>query len=337
MQGLERVLAQVSLFEHLRPDEIGRIAARFRVETIAPGTTRTFAEDAGEARMIVVVRGQVTLEVDSPAGTLRSTLEPGDRHGDLALLTRAWRVVHVAAPADGEAVVATIDRPALDSVLDDFPASALPLATELASELRSRQDVARQLLELHAERLPAEELRAAVDERRRALARRGARVVRTGPRALFRHLVVQQGEEPPFWMLVGFVLSLGLARLTVFLILHFHLEHQLFALVKDPHDPNPMHVHHFNYGLVLIGLSGLAALFPFGRRALRALALAFGFGCGLVFDEFALFWNLNPEYAQSASLVAAAAACAVLVQLVWFRRFWGAIGRRAWRTMWGAR
>jgi hypothetical protein len=88
---------------------------------------------------------------------------------------------------------------------------------------------------------------------------------------------------------------------------------------------------------VLIGLSGLAALFPLGRRALRTLALAFGFGCGLVFDEFALFWNLDPEYAQASSLYAAATATVVLVQLTWFRRFWAALGRRAWLAVRGAR
>jgi hypothetical protein len=214
---------------------------------------------------------------------------------------------------------------------------ALPLARELASELRSRQDVARQLMELHAEGLPPEELRSAVDERRRALSRRGARVVRTTPRTLFRSLVVNKGAEPPFWMLAGFIVALAGARLTVFFILHFHLEQQLFALVKTGNDPNPMHVHHFNYGLVLIGLSGLAALFPFGRKALRVLAAAFGAGCGLVFDEFALFWNLNPNYAQEASIVAAAAATVVLVQLVWFRLFWVALARRVWLTVRGAR
>jgi CRP-like cAMP-binding protein len=336
MQGLEEMLAQLSLFEHLRPDEVGRIAARFHVEELPAGRTRTFEATLEHARMLVTVWGHVVIEVDSPVGTLRSELEPGDRHGDVALLTGVPHAVRATA-ADGDAALATIDRAGLDAILDEFPAMALALATELASELRVRQDVARQLLELHAEGLPAEELLAAVDERRRSISRRGARVVRTGPGAMFRRLVVQQGAEPPFWMLVGFVVSLGLARLTVFLILHFHLEHQLFALVKDPNDPNPMHVHHFNYGLVLIGLSGLAALFPFGRRALRLLALAFGFGCGLVFDEFALFWNLNPEYAQTASLVAAAGAAAVLVQLVWFRRFWGAVARRAFLALRGAR
>ena len=336
MQWLEGVLAQLSLFEHLRPDEIGRIAARFHVEALAAGQTRTFEATAEGARMLVAARGRVAIEVDAPVGTLRSVLEPGDRHGDVALLSGLRYRVRATA-ADGEAVLATIDRAGLDAVLDDFPAVALPLATELASELRGRQDVARQLLELHAEGLPPDQLRDAVDERRRNISRHGARVVRTGPGAMYRRLVVQQGAEPPFWMLVGFLVSLGLARLTVFLILHFHLESQLFALVKDPRDPNPMHVHHFNYGLVLIGLSGLAALFPLGRRALRLLALAFGFGCGLVLDEFALFWNLNPEYAQTASLVAAAAAAAVLVQLVWFRHFWAAIARRAFLAARGAR
>jgi hypothetical protein len=98
-----------------------------------------------------------------------------------------------------------------------------------------------------------------------------------------------------------------------------------------------MHVHHFNYGLILIGASGLAALFPFGRRGLRLLAFAFGIGCGLVFDEFALFWNLNPEYAQSLSLIAAAIMVSVLVQLTYFRRFWAALGRRFFYVMGGHR
>jgi CRP-like cAMP-binding protein len=336
MFDVEAVLAQLSMFEGLRPDEIGRLAARFRIETLTAGQTRDFAATPEAARMLVVVHGHVDLEVDSPAGKLHSRLEPGDRHGDIALLSGTLLPVRVTA-SEGEATLATLDRAGLDALLDEVPAIALPLASELSSELRARQDVARQLMELHAEGLPAEQLRHAVDERRRALSRRGARVVRTAPRALFRRLIVQKGAEPPFWMLAGFIVALAGARLTVFFILHFHLESQLFALVKTANDPNPMHVHHFNYGLILVGLSGLAALFPLGRKALRVLAAAFGAGMGLIFDEFALFWNLNPNYAQEASLVAAGAAIVVLVQLVWFRRLWVALLRRAWLTVRGAR
>ena len=213
---------------------------------------------------------------------------------------------------------------------------ALPLASELASELRTRNDSVRQLLELHAEHLPTDELVSAVAERRDVIRRRGATVARLSPRALFRWLVVQRGEDPPFWMLVGFLVSLASARLVVHLILRYHLESQLFALVQGK-DPNPLHVHHFNYGLVLIGSAGLAALFPLGRKALRLLAFAFGAGCGLVFDEFSLIWNLNPEYAKSSSLIASGAAAAVLAQLAYFRGYWHALARRTWQGLRGWR
>jgi hypothetical protein len=36
---------------------------------------------------------------------------------------------------------------------------------------------------------------------------------------------------------------------------------------------------------------------------------------------------LNPEYAQSLSLITAAIAAVVLVQLTYFRKFWVAIAR----------
>ena len=171
-------------------------------------------------------------------------------------------------------------------------------------------------------------MKSAIDDLKQAGAERGARVARLGPRALFEKLVVRQGAEPPFWMLVGFLSSLGGARLVVALILKsIGLEKRLFALVQGT-DPNPMHVHHFNYGLIVASISGVASLFPFGRRALRVLAATFGIGMGLIFDEFALIWNLNPEYSQSLSLISAAIAFAMLVQLVWFRRFWGSALRR---------
>jgi CRP-like cAMP-binding protein len=334
MQALESILASLSIFELLRPDEIGRVARRFEVTRLGEGEAKSFASGVSNARLVVVVSGRLSIAVTSQAGELRSTLEPGDRYGEMALLTGHARAMVLTAERASE--VAEIDRAALDALLSEFPAIALPLSGELASELAAKNDIVRQLLELHAEGLPAEQMRAALDERKDALGRRGARVVRLSPRALFRRLVVQQGAEPPFWMLVGFIVSLGLARIVVGLILKYGLEKRLFALVPGD-DPNPMHVHHFNYGLLLIGLSGLAALFPFGRRALRALAFIFGAGCGLVFDEFALFWNLNPEYAQSLSLIACGIMAAALLQLTYFRRYWSALARRMWFALRGAR
>ena len=331
MSELEAVLAALSIFEHLRPDEIARIARRFERVELAPG-----AEHGGsdQARLVVVVRGEVEVEVGAGKTALHARMAAGDRFGTFSLLTGYVKPFVVKARHAG--VIAIIERTGFDALLAEFPAVALPLARELAGELAARDDFLRQLLELHAANLPATELHAAIEERRSALQKRGARVTRSSTRGLFQRLVVQQGAEPPFWMLVGFIGSLSGARLVVHLILKYKLEKQLFKLVPG-NDPNPMHIHHFNYGLFLIGVAGLVALFPLGRRMLRGLALVFGLGAGLVFDEFALFWNLNPEYAQELSVIAAGLAIALLIQLTYFRRFWAAIVRRAWFGLRGVR
>jgi len=327
MKQTESVLRALSFFEQLRPDEVARVARRFELRALAAGEALTLEATPEAQRLVVVVSGRVRLELDAHGRTLRSVLEPGDRHGELTLVSTVVRRSTLTALKGSQ--LALLDRAALEELIRELPAVALPLADELSREVAFTNDVVRQLLELWAEGLSPDQHAQALSERRASLERRGARVTRLSVGALFRRTVVERGAEPPFWATVGFVLSLGGARAVVALILKFHLEQQLFALVPGA-DPNPMHVHHFNYGLVLIGAAGLAALFPLGRRALRSLAFAFGLGAGLVFDEFALFWNLNPEYAQSLSLYAAAAVLVLLVNLTWFRGFWLAVARQAW-------
>jgi CRP-like cAMP-binding protein len=328
VEALEAALAAVSIFAHLRPDEIGRIARRCELVTLARGSSHRLGPDS--ARLVIVVGGSVDLTVQSLVGELRSRMHPGDRYGDGPLLTESWHAAELRAREPAK--LALLDRSGLTAVIAEFPAVALPLAAELASELRLRNDHVREVLELGAAGLPPDQLAASIRHYRRTLALRGAAVRRVSGGALFHRLVVDQGREPPFWALLGFLLALGAARLVVFVILRYHLEQHFFALI-DGADPNPIHIHHFNYGLALLALSGIGALFPVGRRSLRLLSLLFGMGCGLVFDEFALFWNLNPDYSQGSSLISAAIVGIVLVQLTYFRRFWVAwIGRMAARV-----
>jgi CRP-like cAMP-binding protein len=324
-ERLEQTLAGLSIFEPLRIGEVGRLAQKFEAHTLSPGATRTF--DATAPRMVVVVSGTLDLDVDLGHDVARARLSPGDSWGVVQILSGRTRSATARAHGDEDVVLATIDEPGVKEILAEYPVVALPLAIELASYLSSKNDERRRVLELHAEMMSGDALKEAVADEKEAVVRRAVKVSRTGPRALFNALVVRKGAEPPFWMLLGFLSSLAGARLVVALILKYGLEKRLFALVQGT-DPNPMHVHHFNYGLILASTAGVSAMFPLGRRALRVLAAIFGIGIGLIFDEFALIWNLNPEYAQSLSLITAALVAIAFVQVIWFRNFWGAVARR---------
>ena len=326
VQRIEAVLGALSIFAHLRPDEVGRIRRRFDVFTLDAGQSQEFRDTPDESRLLIVIAGILDAVIDDPAGELHVRMHPGDRYGDAMLFTANPQRIQITARSHCE--LATIDRARFEQVLAEFPAVALPLSVELASELRARNDQVRQVAELRLSGRRSRQIEVAVQRLRRVLALRSTGVRRPSTGGLFRRLVVDQGSEPPFWMLLGFVAGLCGARLVVYLILKYKLEKHFFVLVAGQ-DANPMHIHHFNYGLILVGVTGLLALSPHGRRSLRALSLTFGLGCGLVFDEFALFWNLNPDYSQGSSLISAGIALVALIQLAFFRRFWIALAGRA--------
>ncbi len=91
-ESLESLLGSLSLFEALRLDEVGRIAGRFRIETLVPAEERSFGTDVDGIRMVVILAGRVEMAAETVAAPLHATLEPGDRYGDLALqtATRGW-------------------------------------------------------------------------------------------------------------------------------------------------------------------------------------------------------------------------------------------------------
>ena len=262
MQALEEVLSQLSLFKHLRPDEIGRVARHFVPETLAEGERRDFTADA--PRMVVVVGGRASLGTDEG---IVARLDPGDCHGELALLTGHVQPFHVLAVGRRPSPPPTARR-STPSSTSSLPspsrsptssrASSAPATTPCASSSScTRRDCRRR------------ELAAAVDERRLALARRGARVRRLSPRAIFRRLVTHAAPSPRSGCSPASSPRSAARGWWSSLILKYHLEKRLFALVQGT-DPNPMHVHHFNYGFILIGAPASPRSSPSGAGAAGA-------------------------------------------------------------------
>src|SRR5437660_1772057 len=83
----------------------------------------------------------------------------------------------------------------------------------------------------------------------------------------------------------GAIAALATARTVVAMIIRNGLQKHLFALIGSQVG-HPVHVHHFNYGLLLVSTVGVLVLLPRARRGLRRLAFVFGFGLGLIVDEF---------------------------------------------------
>lgn len=332
MQGLEAALGAVSLFAKLRPDEVGCLARHAECSNYAIGSVLHLPAEVDAARLVVVIEGEFDFCLEGPLGALRGGLRQGDRIGDARLFSSIPRALTLTART--ESTLAAFSREAFERILAAYPVVALPLSKEFSSELRGRNEQLRRLLELTATTARGKERTAALEQYRRAQLTRSLPVRRLRWGGLFRILVIDRGKEPPFWILTGFLLALAGARLVVFVILKYGLEKHLFALVAGT-GPNPMHIHHFNYGLLIVGATGLLSFSTLGRKAWRLLALLLGMGLALVFDEFALFWNLNPDYQQSSSLISSAIVATLLLQLVYFRRLWAVVFGRVRREIRG--
>ena len=85
-----------------------------------------------------------------------------------------------------------------------------------------------------------------------------------------------------------------------------------------------MHIHHYVYGIFILAIAGYLAMIFKGDRATSWIALLYGLGIGLTFDEFGMW--LSPPFQRGTrwntgglEFVIIALAVAGLLPLV-FRR-----------------
>ena len=103
-----------------------------------------------------------------------------------------------------------------------------------------------------------------------------------------------------------------IARVLVICIMADLLPPQLFFHVSGTH------VHHLNYGIFLLSISGAYMIFarPSGKR-LSGAAVIYGIGLALTFDEFGMWLHLGGLYWQRASFDAVVVIAAVLALIAY--------------------
>jgi hypothetical protein len=127
--------------------------------------------------------------------------------------------------------------------------------------------------------------------------------------------------------LAAFLITFGVLR-TITAIIHFEL---------FPHGPfrnvitkSGLHIHHLFWGILLLMLTGFAALATRDARWHLRIAVLFGIAMGLTLDEFALWLRLADVYwsRQGIESVKAAFVVAALLAAYGFGQpFWHTIVR----------
>lgn len=147
-----------------------------------------------------------------------------------------------------------------------------------------------------------------------------SRVVRA-LRVVYHELVTNQTKEVTFWVLLAFLPTFIVTRAFVY------FAPQLFVNVGGTH------VHHLTWGIILLAITGWLALLIETSRWRPLIAVLYGVGLALAFDEFGMWLHLRDDYWVRQSYDAMLVILAVLVNTVYFGDFWLRLVRRLARRL----
>lgn len=123
----------------------------------------------------------------------------------------------------------------------------------------------------------------------------------------YRELIDNPSKQVPFWMLVGFLPTFALARFIV------HNFPGVFLQISGTH------IHHFAYGIFVLSVTGFVSLILSHPTKLvrQILAIFYGVGLALSFDEFGMWLHLVDRYDIELSEYIMAAIIIFLVGVVY--------------------
>lgn len=143
-------------------------------------------------------------------------------------------------------------------------------------------------------------------------------------RAFFRRFFVTKLEEIPFIIFVSFLATFAVARSYVYLTYNDYLAHPFFI---EAIYFRGIHVHHLNFGIVLLALTGFIAMYDLRPRIHRMTAILYGIGLALTFDEFALWFLLEDQYYARMTYDVIITIVLIFLNITYFPSFWRRQGK----------
>lgn len=320
-QTLE-ILRQVDYLASLDDETLAEIAASGRHVRYATGDCIVSELEAG-ADVFVLLDGRAEVSVQ-PRGTEKRaicTLSPGAAFGEMSSLTGELRSATVTAASEVELLL--VRDADFDRLRERRPLVAVAMVRVLAQRLRAAEQSVDALLSLSGSG-SGEGARPSQVE-----ARAGASGSQRGSLGrVWSELVVSRRRDLAFLTLAAFVVTLVLVRVGVHLSFRFALAPREVVRVA----------YMSGFGL-LVG-SAAAALLRFREGWRRFVALAYGAGIALIFNElgvtlaFDIFYkdihtadpdapfDLERLYQRTEALRAIVIGLVVLVQAAYLRSFY---------------
>jgi CRP-like cAMP-binding protein len=313
-----RTLRAVPWLASLGEEALADVIESGDLVTFAAGERLVGELEIGD-ELFVIIEGELSASIAAGQASpiTIGTLKSGDSCGELSMFTRELRSATVTATSAGEAL--RIHRLEFDALVERHPRIAAHFTREIGARL---VDTDRALDLLLATTTPAG-----------AMARLSGRTAAVTPERgsltrAWRELVLSRRQELPFLALAAFLTTLVTIRVAVWLSQRAGAD--LFVLLRTA----------YTTGIALVIVSVSFSLMRFSPRTRRAIAVAYGIGFALIFNELSVFlafdtfyldmttrdpgmmFSVAQLYRRSESTWAVALAVAALVQLTFLRRFY---------------
>lgn len=118
-----------------------------------------------------------------------------------------------------------------------------------------------------------------------------------------------------FVILVSFLLT--------FIFVRIYVRLGEVGIVDDPNlYIKGYHIHHLNYGIFILAITGLLALFFLNTKNRLKIGVLYGIGLALTFDEFGMWLKLENDYYTRLSYDAVIIIVVILSSMVYIPSFW---------------
>jgi hypothetical protein len=145
---------------------------------------------------------------------------------------------------------------------------------------------------------------------------------------IYRNLFHSHLKEIPFIIFLSFFLTFVIARSYIYITNRDILE---FFPFIDYINIRGIHVHHLSWGIIILAVTGFLALSETKPFQHRRVAIFYGIGLGLTFDEFAIWLRLQDDYYARLSYDAVIFISLLFLNIIYFPGFWSRTGKKLYK------